>query len=108
MRQDAVDQGRIGDMRGGGGCRKARVALRIGQNPWQRIQLQDLWLPMRIETDIDTTPITTFQRQEGAAAEIGDKPRQVCGEIRGAAYNVERMLRCIPEPLRSIGVEREC
>ena len=85
MRQDAADQGCIGDMRGGGGFGKARVALRIGQNPWQRIQLQDLWLPMSVKTDVDATPITTFQRQEGAAAEINDKPRQVRWEVRGAA-----------------------
>jgi hypothetical protein len=40
---------------------------------------------MRIETYVDATPITALQRQEGVAAEIGDKPRQVHGEIRGAA-----------------------
>src|SRR5215510_14689621 len=107
MRQDTVDQGRIGDMRCGGGFRKARVALRIGQNPWQRIQLQELWLSMRIKTYVDATPITTFQRQEGAAAEIGDKPSQVCGEFRGAAQDIERMLWSIPEPFRGIGVEGE-
>ena len=84
MCQDTVNQGRIGDMRGGSGCRKTRVALRIGQNPWQWIQLQDLWLSMRIETYVDTTPITTLQRQEGAAAEIGDTLSQGRGERRGA------------------------
>jgi len=85
MCQDTVDQGLIGDMRGGGGLRKTRVALRIGQNSWQRIQLQDLWLSMRIETYVDATPITALQRQEGAAAEIGDMLSQGRGERRGAA-----------------------
>jgi len=66
MRQDAVEQGRIGEICGGGGFRKARVALRIGQNPWQRIQLQDLWLAMRIETYVDATPITTLQSVKGS------------------------------------------
>ena len=60
MRQDAADQGRIGEMRCCCGCGKARVALRIGQNPWQRIQLQDLWLPMSVKTDVDATPITAL------------------------------------------------
>jgi hypothetical protein len=40
---------------------------------------------MRVETDVDATPITTLLRQEGAAAEIGDKLSQVRGEVRGAA-----------------------
>jgi hypothetical protein len=62
---------------------------------------------MRIETYVDATPITTCQRQEGAAAEIGDKLSQVCGEMRGATQDIERMLWGIPEPLRSIGVEGE-
>jgi hypothetical protein len=62
---------------------------------------------MRIETYVDATPITTLQRQESAAAETGDKPNQVRGEVRGAAQEVECMLWGIPEPLRSIGVERE-
>jgi hypothetical protein len=39
---------------------------------------------MRIQTYVDATPITTLQRQEGAAAEIADKPSQVRGKIRGA------------------------
>ena len=85
MRQDAAEQGCIGDMRCCCGFGKTRVALRIRQNPWQRIQLQELWLSMRIETDVDATPITTLQRQEGAAAEISDTPSQVLGEFRGAA-----------------------
>ncbi len=34
MCQDAADQGRIGEVGSGGGFGKARVALRIGQNPW--------------------------------------------------------------------------
>jgi len=85
MCQDTVDQGLIGDMRGGRGLRKTRMALRIGQNPWQWIQLQDLWLFIRIETYVDATPITTLQRQEGVAAEIGDTLSQGRGERRGAA-----------------------
>src|SRR5262245_66300709 len=85
MCQDTVDQGLIGDMRGGSGCRKTRVALRVGQNPWQRIQLQDLWLSMRIETYVDATPITPLQHQEGAASDIGDTLNQGRWDRRGAA-----------------------
>jgi hypothetical protein len=40
---------------------------------------------MRVESDVDATPITTPQRQKGVAAEIGDAPRQGRGEVRGAA-----------------------
>jgi hypothetical protein len=40
---------------------------------------------MGVETYVDATPITTLERQEGAAAELGDTPSQVCREVRGAA-----------------------
>ena len=45
----------------------------------------EVTINMRIETDVDATPITAFQCQESAAAEIGDTPSQVRGESCGAA-----------------------
>jgi len=47
---------------------------------------------MRIETYVDATPITTLQRQESTAAEIGDTPSQVREKVCGIAQDVERML----------------
>ena len=104
MRQDATDQLSIGDVRRRSGLGKARVARWIGQNAWQRIQLQNVWLSMGIETYVNAAPIPTLQCQKSVVAELGDGLGEVHGQVGGAAQDVEWTFRGIPKPFRCIGV----
>src|SRR5215471_6749228 len=105
MGQDPPDQCRVGDLRGSGGGGKARVAGRIRCNPWQRVELQNLRLPLRIETHVDTAPIPTLQRHKGSAAHIGDGAGEVSRDLGWTAQDIAGLWRRIPEPFGGIRLQ---
>src|SRR5436305_5223463 len=103
--QDTPDQLRVGELRGSSGGGETRMTLRIRENAWQRVQFQNVRLPMGIETHVDAAPIPACQRHKGPAAEISDGTGEVCREIRWTAQDVARLLWGIPEPFGGIRIQ---
>src|SRR5207244_6557825 len=88
MGQDPPDQLGVGDLRGSSGGGKARVVGRIRYNAWQWVQLQNVRLPLGIETHVDAAPIPTLQRHKGLAAHIGYGVGEVSREFCWAAQDI--------------------
>ena len=76
MTQTRLNELGVAHSRGTRRLWKARVVLRIGENPWKRIHLYDVRLARRVQSHIDARPVTTTEDAIGVEDNGGNPPLQ--------------------------------
>src|SRR4030043_1365658 len=89
-----------------GGFGKAGVFFRIGQDPGQRIDLQDVRLAPFVQPDVDPAPVPDAEDLDGLLDDVLDPVLEVTLELGGAAEDLERFFRLVPDPFGFVGIHR--
>src|SRR4030043_1182667 len=89
-----------------GGFGKAGVFFRVGQDPGQRIDLQDVWLAPFVQPDVDPAPVPDAGDLDGLLDDVLDPVLEVSLELGGAAEDLERFFRLVPDPFGVVGIHR--
>src|SRR5712664_4962924 len=102
---DLLDELVVAVTRDARGLGEARIHRWIGENPGQRVQLDDVGNSEAIHAHVDAAPIPAPQ---GTVGVQGDALRLTAERFANAGRrtleNLERMLACVPDPFRLVPV----
>src|SRR2546425_12906811 len=103
--EDALQEAIVTDSGGTRRLREAGVIFRLGQYARERIQFKDMRLSRLVETDVDPAPIAATEDIVGLPANPFDFVPQGGRNPRRTFENIERVVGCVPDPLRFVGID---